>query len=162
MSVDTKRFKLHHTDIEYDTYYPSEFIFNTITNPLALSAFKAAEKIGFNIDKLVIINKIKLECDVDEVSASASLKHIIDFKLIDCIVLIDINAICDESGENIICNDIDKCEFLEINGFRNFDTIYHDSDSKFITIPSIYSHSYMLVNHKSRQLLKEVISRELE
>ena len=53
MSVDTKRFRLHRTEVEFDTYYPSEYVFGNITDPLVSSVFEVATERGFDIEKLI-------------------------------------------------------------------------------------------------------------
>lgn len=150
MSVDTKRFRLHRTEVEFDTYYPSEYVFGNITDPLVSSAFEAATERGFNIEKLIKINRIKIDYNGSEIDASAALKHIIDYKFIKCIVLINTDAINDLNDN--IRNIVDKCEFLELNGFRLY-SIWQDE--------SYLSRNYILVNYDSRLLIRELIFNEL-
>ena len=150
MSVDTKRFRLHRTEVEFDTYYPSEYIFNNISDPLVKSAFEIANERGFYIAKLIKINSIKIDHNGTEIDASAALKHIIDYKFMGCIVLINTDAIND-LNENIN-NIIDKCEFLELNGFRTYSALQDESN---------ISRNYILSNYDSRLLIREIIFNEL-
>lgn len=150
MSVDTKRFRLHRTEVEFDTYYPSEYVFGNITDPLVSSAFEAATERGFNIEKLIKINHIKIDHNGSEIDASAALKHIIDYKFMRCIVLINTDAIRDLSDN--IRNIVDKCEFLELNGFRPYSILKDEYNS---------SRNYILCNYDSRLLIREIIFKEL-
>ena len=147
MSVDTKRFKLHRTEIEYDTYYPSDYIFHNISDISINSVFKIANERGFYIPKLIKIDTIKIDYNGSDIDASAALQHIKDYKFIGCVVLINPDAINDlnENIESIV----DKCEFLELNGFRKYSFINTDP------------LNYILINNDSRVILREIISEEL-